>query len=111
MVKDVEAPLAIDLDSHFRYLSGLLCGIGIAFLTQVPRIEAQGATIRLLGLIVVIGGLSRLGGAIVSGLPGGGHVFGLAMELAVVPLLVLWQARVARRCAQDSPAWKQARTS
>ncbi len=49
-----------DLDSHFRYLSGLLFGIGLAFLTTVPAIERRGARFRLLGGIVVIGGCGRL---------------------------------------------------
>ena len=32
-----------------------------------------------------------------AGAPGFGHLFGLAMELGIVPLILLWQARVARR--------------
>ena len=88
----------IDLDSHFRYLSGLLAGIGLGFASCIPAIERQGARFRLLGLIVVLGGLARLGSLLGVGVPGPGHVFGLAMELAVVPLLMLWQARIARRC-------------
>ena len=30
-----------DLDSHFRYLSGLLLGFGLAFLSCVPAIERR----------------------------------------------------------------------
>jgi hypothetical protein len=88
-----------DLDSHFRYLSGLLFGIGLAFLTTVPAIERRGARFRLLGGIVVIGGCGRLLSLLSVGVPSGGQIFGLGMELAVVPLLMLWQAHVARRCA------------
>jgi hypothetical protein len=84
-----------DLDSHFRYLSGLLFGIGIAFASCIPRIEARTGRFRLLAFIVVVGGLGRLLGLIESGMPGPGHLFGLAMELGTVPLLVLWQTRVA----------------
>jgi hypothetical protein len=47
-------------DSHFRYLSGLLLGIGLAFLAAVPRIETHSTRVRLLAGIVVIGGLGRL---------------------------------------------------
>jgi hypothetical protein len=89
----------IDLDSHFRYLSGLLLGIGIGFLTTVPAIERRGARFRLLGAIVVIGGLGRLLSLILVGVPSHGQFFGLAMELGVVPLLMLWQRRVAGRCS------------
>jgi hypothetical protein len=31
VLKGVEPPLPIDLDSHFRYLSGLLLGTGLVF--------------------------------------------------------------------------------
>jgi hypothetical protein len=89
----------IDLDSHFRYLSGLLLGIGLGFLTTVPAIERNGARFRLLGAIVVIGGLGRLLSLIIIGVPSHGQIFGLAMELGVVPLLMLWQRHVAHRCA------------
>jgi hypothetical protein len=84
-----------DLDSHFRYLSGLLFAIGLAFASCIPGIEHKTARFRLLAFLVVIGGLGRLAGLVSSGVPGAGHVFGLAMELGTVPLLVLWQARLA----------------
>ena len=86
-----------NLDSHFRYLSGLLLGIGLAFAATIPAIERRTLLFRTLGAVVFVGGLARLLSALELGLPGRGHVFGLAMELVTVPLLVLWQARVARR--------------
>src|SRR6202035_1913070 len=52
------APLSAD--SHYRYLSGLLLGIGVAFATTIPRIEAHTARFRLVAAIVVVGGLGRL---------------------------------------------------
>jgi len=80
----VLGPTSVDLpaispsqDSHARYLSGLLLGIGLAFWSTVPSIERQGARFRLLAAMVVLAGLG--------------------LELAVVPLLALWQSRVAAR--------------
>jgi hypothetical protein len=96
----VAAPAPADLDSHFRYLSGLLFAIGLAFASCIPEIERKTARFRLLALLVFIGGLGRLFGLVSSGMPGAGHVFGLAMELGAVPLLVLWQARVAGQVDQ-----------
>lgn len=96
MLAGVAAPVPVDLDSHYRYLSGLLLGIGLVFAACIPRIERHGAIIRAVGLVVVAGGLARLLSVLENGLPGAGHVFGLAMELGVVPLILLWQARVAR---------------
>jgi hypothetical protein len=93
----VGSEVPADLDSHFRYLSGLLLAIGLAFASCIPGIERKTARFRLLALLVFVGGLGRLLGLISVGVPGTGHVFGLAMELGTVPLLVLWQGRVAAR--------------
>ncbi len=87
------APAA--LDSHYRYLSGLLLGIGLAFWTMIPRIERHGPAVQLLTVIVVIGGFSRLFGALLHGFPEGPMRWALGMELVVTPVLCLWQARIA----------------
>ena len=84
-----------DLDSHFRYLSGLLLGIGAAFLSCIPGVERKRGRFRLLTLIVVAGGLGRLAALLDRGAPRAEHLFGLAMELAVVPALAIWQTRIA----------------
>lgn len=89
--------VATDLDSHFRYLSGIFLGLGIAFASCIPAIERRGQRFRLLGAFVVAGGLARLVSLYDVGTPGGGMLFGFAMELGVVPLLMLWQARLAAR--------------
>lgn len=88
---------SVDLDSHFRYLSGLLLGVGLGFMVCIPRIERRGTMVRLLGAIVIVGGLARLLSLAIAGTPGPGHLFGLAMELVIVPLILLWQARIAKR--------------
>ncbi|HEX8578666.1 MAG TPA: DUF4345 domain-containing protein [Allosphingosinicella sp.] len=90
----------LDLDSHFRYLSGLLLGMGIGFVICVRAIERRTAVFRALGLLAVLGGSARLYSALTIGLPGPGHIFGLFMELGTVPLLLLWQGRVARLFAE-----------
>lgn len=87
---------AAPADAHFRYLSGLLLGIGLGFLSTVPRIEARSARFRLLAAIVVIGGLGRLLSLVLMGMPDGSTLFALAMELVATPTLALWQWRVAR---------------
>ena len=94
MLREVGGRAPADLDSHFRYLSGLLLAVGLAFASCIPGIERKTARFRLLALLVFIGGLGRLVSYLAIGTPGTGHVFGLGMELVAVPLLVLWQARV-----------------
>ena len=88
----------VSLDSHVRYLSGLLLGIGLAFWQAIPTIEQKGARVRLLTLIVFLGGLMRLLGLLTHAVPGPPMLFGLCMELVVTPAICLWQMRVARRC-------------
>ncbi|ATE64769.1 DUF4345 domain-containing protein [Rhizorhabdus dicambivorans] len=85
-----------DLDSHFRYLSGIFLMLGFAFASTIPAIERRGSRFRLLGAMVVMGGLGRALGWLLTGAPGWEHRLGLGMELIVVPLLMLWQARVER---------------
>ncbi|MDQ2804824.1 MAG: DUF4345 domain-containing protein [Pseudomonadota bacterium] len=99
MADDMAAGLggAMSLDSHFRYLSGLLLGIGLAFWSLIPDIAARGPAFRLLTALVVTGGLGRLLGLMLAGTPSPPMLFGLAMELVVTPLLCLWQSRVAAR--------------
>ena len=92
------APASTDLASHFRYLSGIFLGVGLGFASCVPRIESMGPRFRLLGLFVVVGGLARAFG-LTEGTPSLGHRLGLVMELGIVPLLMVWQRRVARRYA------------
>ena len=92
---------APDLDSHFRYLSGIFLMMGLAFASCVPEIERMGPRFRLLGILVVAGGLARALSLLTVGTPSGGHFAGLVMELAVLPLLMVWQTRVAKRFAGE----------
>lgn len=86
----------VSLDSHFRYLSGLLFGIGIAFWYGIPTIETRTQYVRLLCLPIVIGGVARLGAALFVGVPKTGMLLAIVMELVVTPGLCLWQSRVAK---------------
>jgi Domain of unknown function (DUF4345) len=88
--------LGTNADNLGRYLSGLLLGIGLAFLTTLPRIESEGVRFRLLTTIVFIGGIARLAGLTLAGLPTKAIMVGLVMELVVTPALALWRERVER---------------
>lgn len=94
--------LGVSADSHFRYLSGLLLGIGLLFWWSVPRVEEHGTLFRFLTLVVVLGGLARLLGLVLTGLPSLAMLGGLGMELVVTPLICLWQVRVANRIAEET---------
>lgn len=91
----LEAPAgAINLDSHMRYLSGLLLGIGLAFWSTVARPAIRLDRFRLLAVIVIIGGAARLLPVLVAGWPDAPHVAALAMELVVTPALLAWSMRL-----------------
>lgn len=94
-----DASTGAGLDSHLRYLSGLLLGLGLSFWACIPRVERRTTLMRVLTLIVATGGLARAWGLTQTGWPGTGMAAALAMELVVTPLICLWQARVARRAS------------
>ena len=85
------------LDSHVRYLSGLLLAIGLLGLSCVPRIETKGGRLGLVALMVGLGGLIRLYAALQLDAWSVGIMGALVMELVVTPGLFLWQHRVARK--------------
>jgi hypothetical protein len=93
--------VSVSADSHFRYLSGLLLGLGLCFWSTVPDIETKTGRFRLLTLLVVIGGLGRLLGLAVTGVPSFFMLGGLAVELVVTPVLCLWQTRIANAYAEE----------
>jgi hypothetical protein len=87
----------IDLDSHFRYLSGIFMALGVVFYSCVPNIERKSARFGLAAALVFAGGIGRLVALLAMGAPTWPHLSGLGLELGVVPALALWQRRVARR--------------
>jgi len=89
---------APDLLSHYRYLSGLFFGLGLVLLSCVPRIESRIVRFRWAAGAIVCGGLARLLGIALGDGPSSAHLVALGAELGLTPLLVLWQARVMRRC-------------
>jgi hypothetical protein len=92
-----QATIATDLDSHFRYLSGIFLVLGIGFVSCIPAIERKGPRLRLLGAMVIAGGLGRLWSLVATGVPSAGHLVGLGIELGLVPAVLVWQSTVARR--------------
>lgn len=92
-------------DSHFRYMSGLLLGVGAAFWSTIPDIEHKGQLFRTLTLVVVVGGVARLGAALAVG--GGPLVSAaLGLELVAAPLLCLWRERIERMDVKPPPGYR-----
>nr|WP_269141272.1 DUF4345 domain-containing protein [Sphingomonas sp. IC-56] len=91
-----------DLDSHFRYVSGLFLAMLLLFASCIPNVEHKGGRTRMLGAMVILGGTARLWSLASVGLPSPGHIAGLGIELVEMPLLLLWQARLARRLSASA---------
>jgi hypothetical protein len=84
-------------DSHLRYLSGLLLGIGATFAWCAFDLRGRARIYDTLSAIVVTGGLARLLGLALAGTPPAPHLVALVMELGVVPALWLWRRRAFGR--------------
>ena len=90
------------LDSQHRFLSGLQLAIGLGLWWCVPNLLRRAGPFRLLCLLIVAGGLGRLGAALADGftpLIGAAVVF----ELVVTPVLFFWRERV-ERMDPDAPS-------
>ena len=83
------------VDSHLRYLSGLLLGSGLALAWASFDLPRRGRVFAILAPIIVLGGLARLGG-LFHATPPLPHLLALGMELGVTPLL-WWCVRRAMR--------------
>lgn len=92
-------PWPVDLDSHFRFLSGFFLAIGIAWYSCIPDIETKTERFRLLAACTFTGGLARLVSLLFAGAPSAGHLAGLCVEVLAVPALVWWQGRIANKAA------------
>ncbi|CAF1102553.1 unnamed protein product [Adineta steineri] len=94
---------SISLDCHYRYLSGLLLGIGLLFLYLVTRVleKETNRILKMLTFIVVLGGCGRLlslGGFYQGQVKSvnGKMLLGLFMELVVTPTLYMWHNRIMK---------------
>src|ERR1700692_1660157 len=86
----------VTMDSYFRFLKGMLLGIGLIYWSSIPEIERNGERILLVTFIRVLGAVPRLLAVIGHGEPTIGILVGLAGELIFAPLLWLWHSHVAR---------------
>ncbi|MES2989098.1 MAG: DUF4345 domain-containing protein [Pseudomonadota bacterium] len=94
---DHNSALTRDLDSHFRYLNGIFLALLACYASTIPQIERMTSRLRLLSMLVITGGLMRALSWALVGAPTKGHRIGLVIELVIVPLMLLWQARLSRR--------------
>lgn len=88
------------VDNYFRFLSAVAAGMGAMYLCAIPHIERHGERIGTLTFLIFAGGLAHLYGFVTRPTPTIATLCALAMSLIVIPLLWLWQRRIARRSAR-----------
>ncbi len=93
---------SLSVDNLFRFLSAIAAGMGVMFITTVPRIEIHSERMTTLSFLIVVGGLAHLYGFILRPTPSFGTLIALVMELIVVPLLWLGQRHVAHKAARTA---------
>ena len=84
------------LDSQFRFLSAWDVGLACIVWWIIPRIEEQTALFRIVCLAVFLGGVGRVVAWYITGSPGAAFLAVTLVELSI-PVLIPWQARVARQ--------------
>jgi hypothetical protein len=92
---------SISADSHMRYLSGLLLGIGLVVWWVIPRVEKPSEAFATITAIVFVGGLSRLWSLIHVGEPNGVMSTAVFVELGLTPALFFWHRRVVALSADQ----------
>ncbi len=99
----LERPWPADVDSHFRFLSGIFLALGFAWYSCIPDIDRKTGRFRLLAALTFSGGLARLLSLLLAGPPSTGHLAGLFVELVAVPLIVWWQSAIRTHGADPGP--------
>ncbi len=96
------SPAPASLDNQFRYLSGVYVMVTMGIWYALPAIERRLAIMRIIGGAIMLGAVGRLLSMRSHGLPDDpSMIVGVVLEGVVVPLLLLWQTRVARRYGHE----------
>ena len=84
-------------DNEARFLAAFWFAFGVAILWVVPRVERETRLVRVLMAALFLGGLARLASIIDVGDPDSFQYVLMGIELTLAPLVVVWQALLARR--------------
>ena len=87
------------LDSNLRFFAGVWLALGLALFYSLRDIEKPNSLLQAALFCVFIGGVGRLLSMVEIGLPPLPFVFFTLLEIFGMPLLMLWQYRIAKgRC-------------
>ncbi len=82
-------------DSQFRFQSAWYFGMALIIWWMIPNVERHTGLFRLIIGAIFLGGLARGYSYFTVGAPPSQMIGGMALEL-LLPLLILWQAKVAK---------------
>lgn len=85
-----------ETDNQFRYLSAYYLSFAFGLWYVIADVERRGWVLRFILAAVFLGGLARAWSVMQVGEGNPGQTIGMYVELAS-PLLLLWQALVARK--------------
>lgn len=83
-------------DSNLRFLGGVWCGLGLAAIWTIPRIESETTLFRCLWGMIFLGGVGRAISLAFLGAPLLPFLAFTLLEIVGAPLIVLWQATLRR---------------
>jgi Domain of unknown function (DUF4345) len=91
-----EAGASTYLDSEYRFLNVCWAAAGGALWWSLRRPADRAAVTRAVLTVMVLGGLARLVGAVLTGLPPVPFRISMAIELILIPALLVWHRRAFR---------------
>jgi hypothetical protein len=89
-------PASALLDTNLRFFSGVWFGVGAAMYWIIPSIDRQTLLFRVLWGMIFVGGIGRLLSMLMLAVPPVPFIGFTVLELAGAPLMVFWQARLAK---------------
>ncbi|QJB68846.1 DUF4345 domain-containing protein [Parasphingorhabdus halotolerans] len=90
------ADAAAALDNQYRYLAGVYIAVGAMILYSAGDVKGRAILLRFALLGWVLGAVGRMVSWASLGEPASWQVSGLAIELIVPAVMILWQARVVK---------------
>ena len=90
------------LDSEYRFINAFWFSIAPIIWSTLPRVEKETTKLRLIMGVVFAGGLARLISRRRTGRPHPVFLGAIAIELAGMPVMAVWQNRLAAQ-GQSNP--------
>jgi hypothetical protein len=92
------------LDSEYRFINAFWFSIAPIIWSTLPRVEKETTKLRLIMGVVFAGGLARLISWRRTGRPHPVFLGAIAIELAGMPVMAVWQNRLAAQCQSNPTA-------